>query len=95
MKASSERPPSYRTGSVEPFLKNLMVGYEETPCSVARAFAFSASASTLAIRTLGSLTKSLARVSQIGARVLQSASVLATCFYPLPSGITYVRTRAQ
>ncbi len=31
-----------------------MVGYDLTPCSLAVAFAFSASASTLAMRTLGS-----------------------------------------
>ena len=49
-----------------------MVGYEETPWSLAVAFELSASASILATKTLGSFAKSVATVSQIGARVLQS-----------------------
>lgn len=49
-----------------------MVGYDLTPWSWAVDFEFSASASTLAMTTLGSAEKSLATVSHIGARLLQS-----------------------
>lgn len=68
----SLRPPSYGSGTLEPLGKNLMVGYDLTPWSCAVALEFSASASTLAITTLGSLAKSVATVSQIGARLQQN-----------------------
>lgn len=42
------------------------------PCSSATFLESGDSASTLAIMTLGSLMKSVARVSQVGARDLQS-----------------------
>ena len=42
------------------------------PCSWAVALALSASASTLAIKMEASLEKSVASVSQMGARLLQS-----------------------
>lgn len=49
-----------------------MVGYDLTPWASAVDFEFSASASTLATMTLGSAAKSVARLSQVGARLLQS-----------------------
>jgi len=73
-KSASVRPPLYASGSLLPLGKNLIVGYEETPWSLAVAFEFSASASTLAIKTLCSFAKSVATVSHTGARVLQSAA---------------------
>ena len=49
-----------------------MVGYPVMPWLWARDLEFSASASTLAIRTCGSEAKSAATFSQVGARLLQS-----------------------
>lgn len=68
----SDRPPSYGSGVVDPLGKYFMVGYDLTPWSWAVDLEFSASASTLAMMTFGSAEKSLATVSHIGARLLQS-----------------------
>ena len=71
-RSASVRPPLYASGSLLPLGKNLVVGYDETPCSLAVALALSASASIFATRTFGSFVKSVATVSHTGARVLQS-----------------------
>ncbi len=59
---------------VDPLGKYLSVGYDLTPWLSAVDLEFSASASTLAIRTDGSAEKSEAKASHVGAKVLQSVT---------------------
>jgi len=73
-----------------------MVGYDETPWACAVFLAFSASASTLAMMTFSSLAKVLARLSQVGARLLQSSSTsqLPTIELEAPNS-THVHTTGR
>ena len=74
-----------------------MVGYEVTPWAEAVFLLLPASASTLAIRTLGSEAKSVASCSQVGARLLQSVGCQIGLEMESSKGsqVTYVRTTEQ
>ena len=62
----------YSSPVVDPLGKNLMVGYEPIPFSLAMVSELGDSASTFAMTISLSRMKSLARFSHVGARALQS-----------------------